>query len=26
LLIDGMQPMDTVEAEIEKALQERVAA
>lgn len=26
LLIDGMQPMDTVEAEIEKALQKRVAA
>ena len=26
LLIDGMQPMDTVEAEIEKALQKRLAA
>lgn len=26
LLIDGMQPMDTVEAEIEKALQKRMAA
>jgi adenylate kinase len=26
LLVDGMQPMDTVEAEIEKALQKRAAA
>jgi adenylate kinase len=26
LTIDGMQPMDTVEAEIEQALQKRVAA